>query len=221
MVKKLLFGLCCLFCADLYAADDLCNQYKKIPDVNVLRENGGVKIQSSNDDLWPKGGYVNVMPFGSFAPKISYVFNGKYYCVFLDSVDAKIGFKDFEVVIDKKYKKDSCEYNAILEHENHHIADSRKALDSVFQDVDVALHNISNDIMPIYVENVDNVPIAFETIQNKIVDDVRLKNLVEKFKKQQENDASILDGTEDEKIKKCIENKVNDAFERYFKSKKK
>lgn len=125
MVKKLLFGLCCLFCADLYAADDLCNQYKKIPYVNVLRENGGVKIQSSND------------------------------------------------------------------------------------------------IMPIYVENVDNVPIAFETIQNKIVDDVRLKNLVEKFKKQQENDASILDGTEDEKIKKCIENKVNDAFERYFKSKKK
>lgn len=208
-----------MFFTECYADDDLCMQYKKNPNVKVNKAVWNVNINASKDDLWPKGGFVTISPFGSFAPQIGYMFNGKYYCVFLESVDATIGFKDFDVVIDRKYPKGSCEYNAILEHEKHHIADSEKALDVVFPGVDAALRDAADNILPIYVENVDDVPVAAENIQNQIVENKKLKELVDKFKQQQIKDADALDGTEDEKIKKCTKDKVDAAFEKYFKKK--
>ncbi len=196
-----------------------CDEYKKSPDINIEKSQWKININKSQDDLWPKAGYVNVMPFHQIAPKIAYSFNGKYFCVFLDSVDVTVGFYDFDIYIDKKYKKDSCEYNAVLEHENHHINDAVKAFDKIFPEIEKDLYDVVKDIQPIYTENVDDVPVAVDKIRDEIIKSEKLHKLEQKFQEQQKHDAEILDGTPDEMLKKCTLDKVNAAFDKYFKKK--
>ncbi|MFL2771488.1 MAG: hypothetical protein ACJZ9F_10800 [Rhodospirillaceae bacterium] len=47
---------------------------------------------------------------------------GGGYCIYLDEVKATFGFDKFEVYIAQEYKKGSCEYRTILDHENEHVA---------------------------------------------------------------------------------------------------
>ena len=218
MVKKFLPFLI-FICFNVSSFAGPCDEYKKNIDVNLSRAEYGVKIMASDRDLWPVGGFTNVAPFYQLKPEIGYVFNGKYYCVFLNYVDAIVGFHDFEIVIDKKYEQGSCEYNAVLEHEKHHMSDAEHAFDLVFDDVADALKNAANEIEPIYVENVDDVPYKVEEIQNKIIQNKKIKSLVDKFQEQIARDAEHLDGTPDENLKKCEQDKLDAAFEKYYKQK--
>ena len=115
MVNVLFSVTSTLFCVnDAFAG--VCDKFKKSPEINLEKSDWDIIIKPSDEDLWPIGGFVNVRPFSSLTPNIGYVFNGKYYCVFLNNIDATVGFRDFEITIDKKYDKDSCEYNAVLDH---------------------------------------------------------------------------------------------------------
>ena len=196
-----------------------CDLYKKQPKINMERVDWDVKISASDGDIWPRAGYVKVMPFSNYKSNIAYVYNGKYYCVFLDSVDVKIGFKDFEIIIDKKYEKDSCEYNAVLEHENHHISDSEKAFEIAYKDLESAITDVANSIEPIYVQNADDVPQAFENLNNQMLNSKKLQDLVERFYQQTQHDAGMLDNHPDEKLMKCETDKIKAAFDKYFKEK--
>lgn len=218
MVKKFLFVFINLFFIGSGLAGP-CDEYKKNINIDLQKKIGSVNINSSTDDLWPRAGYVVVKPYSLIEPKIGYVFNGKFYCVYLDSVDVTVGFQDFDMFIDKKYNKNSCEYNAVLKHENHHIDDSKKALDNIFDELNSTFKNVVNNIEPIYVENADDVPYAFEKIEEKITKDADILKLVEKFKKQTTDDAAELDNTPDEMLEKCTVDKVNAAFEKYYKKK--
>ena len=220
MVKKIIYFLCGLFVFGSAFADD-CSQYKKDVDRKLTKAEWKVTTAPSDDDLWPVGGYVNVRPFSLFTPKIEYVYNGKYYCVYLTEVQATVGFKDFEVIINKNYKKDSCEYNAVLTHENHHIADAEDAFNKIFPEIEDALRAAAKDVDPIYTTDADEVPYAIEKIQDKVMKYKKLTDLVEQFKTQQADDAAVLDGAPDENLRKCEEEKMKAAFEKYYKNKNK
>lgn len=225
MVKKLLPVLYCfLFVSP--AVSGVCDSYKKNPDVIIEKADWKVNVNYADKDLDPKAGYVNIQPFNSFAPKIGYVFNGEYYCVFLDSVRSTIGFRDFEIYVDKKFPVDSCEYNAVLEHEYHHINDSVDALDNVFPKIKDALQDAANEVEPVYTKNAEDVPKAFEQISKQVQNNKKLIDLVNEFKTQQERDASVLDNGPDDNLKKCMEeklragiDKVEAAFKKYFNEK--
>ncbi len=219
MVKKIILVIGCFIYMNSAIAGQ-CDSYKKNPELNIKKSSWEIHVNNSEGDLWPKAGYVQISPFSSFQPKIGYAFNGKYFCVFLDSMDVEAGFNDFEIFIDKKYEKDTCEYNAVLEHENHHISDAVAALDNLFDNLEPVLQDVINNIEPIYVENVDDVPQAFDKISDQIVNNKKLRDLDKNFKEQNSRDASVLDNGPDEKLKKCTEDKVNAAFEKYFKNKK-
>jgi hypothetical protein len=47
---------------------------------------------------------------------------GGRFCAYPVSYDLNIGYADFLVYIDRKYRRSSCEYRAILKHENAHVA---------------------------------------------------------------------------------------------------
>ena len=218
MVKKFfqfLFGF--VFISSGFAGP--CDKYKIAPDINLKKAEYNVNVKSSEGDLWPEAGYTSIGAFNRIEPNVMYVFNGKYYCVFIKSVDAVVGFKDFDIVIDKKYEKGSCEYNAVLEHEKHHIRDSEKVFEEVFPEIGVALYDIVDSVRPIYTENPYEIPYAIEKLQEQIVRNEKLKELVEKFKKQQESDANELDSVPDPNLHKCFENTMKDAFEKYNKEK--
>lgn len=218
MIKKICIFLL-FFTFNLPANAGVCDEYKKDVDLDLSKSTWKTNIKPSDTDLWPKGGFVEIQPFNTVEPKIGYAFNGKYYCVFLDSVKVVVGFKDFEITIDKKYKKDSCEYNAVLEHENHHIDDSVKALDKVYSELKPVLKDVVNSVEPIYVEDADEVPYVFEKIEDKIMHDKKIKKLVDEFQEQQSNDADALDEKPDEKLQKCTKDKIDAAFEKYYKKK--
>ena len=218
--KKFIILLGCLLFAKSGVAGE-CDEYKKSPEITLKKAEQNIVIKKSDKDLWPVGGFVNIQPFNSVSPKIGYVFNGKFYCVYLDSVDATVGFRDFEITVDKKYKKDSCEYNAVLEHENHHITDAKNAFEKVFPKVEKILTDVANSLEPIYVESAEGVPYAMEKISDNIVKNKKLKNLVQEFQKQQESDAKKLDEKPDEKLQKCEQDKLDAAFEKYYKEKTK
>ena len=225
MIKKFFISLFIIIVTNMTtplsaANNDLCADYKKTPKVVLQKAEPKTIIKKSDGDIWPEAGFVNVKPFGTFSPQINSAYNSKYFCVYLESVDATVGFEDFEITIDEKYEKGSCEYNAVLEHENQHIKDSKKALDKVFPEIEDALKNVADSIMPIYVEDVDALPYAVDQIMEQINNDKRLKELVDEFKEQESRDAHALDDTPDTQLMKCVQDKVNSAFEKYYKKKK-
>ena len=99
------------------------------------------------------------------------------------------------------------------------MADSEAALDKVFPKIEDALREAVENIEPIYTEDVDQVPYEIEKIQNQIMEYKKLKDLVAEFKEQQKKDASHLDGTPDEHLQKCQQDKIDAAFEKYYKEK--
>lgn len=219
MVKKIIICFISgLFVVPALAHD--CDKYKKDIEIKLNKAEWGFDISASDHDLWPVGGYVKIQPFSMFAPKIGYVFNGKYYCVYLDSIETTVGFQDFHIVIDKKYKPESCEYNAVLEHEKHHISDSEAAFDKIYPKLEAALQDAVKDVEPVYVSDADNVPYAIEDMQNKIKNNKKLKELVDEFNELSSHDAAVLDGTPDENLIKCEEEKIKSAFEKFYKKKK-
>ncbi|MHA1599117.1 MAG: hypothetical protein ACTSV1_10380 [Alphaproteobacteria bacterium] len=47
---------------------------------------------------------------------------GGRHCATPESFDLNIGYSDFIIYIDRRYKRGSCEYRAIREHENTHVS---------------------------------------------------------------------------------------------------
>lgn len=50
------------------------------------------------------------------------------HCASLTRADIEIGFADFKVYVDRRYRPGTCEYRAILDHENEHVRINRDAL---------------------------------------------------------------------------------------------
>jgi len=47
---------------------------------------------------------------------------GSGYCVYLETVQAEFGWNKMEVFVASEYPPGSCEYNAVLDHENQHVS---------------------------------------------------------------------------------------------------
>lgn len=75
------------------------------------------------------------------------------YCAVLNSVNLFIGYKDIKVFISDKYRKGSCEYHSILDHENLHVRFFRDTLHRHSMGIKKALHKQAPRIGPVYVRN--------------------------------------------------------------------
>ena len=50
------------------------------------------------------------------------------YCVYLSEVVAEYGYRNHDVFVASEFAPGSCEYNAVLDHENQHVAINRTAV---------------------------------------------------------------------------------------------
>ena len=50
------------------------------------------------------------------------------FCVYLSEVTAEFGYRDHDVFVASEFRPGSCEYKAILDHENQHVAINRAAI---------------------------------------------------------------------------------------------
>ncbi|MBF0168286.1 MAG: hypothetical protein HQL45_11715 [Alphaproteobacteria bacterium] len=54
---------------------------------------------------------------------------GVYYCGWLSQIEVRVFFKSMVVNVAGEYRPGSCEYTAVLDHENHHVAIFRRNMD--------------------------------------------------------------------------------------------
>jgi hypothetical protein len=78
---------------------------------------------------------------------------GRIYCVNLDKVDADFGWDRMEVYVASEFKPGECAYNAVLDHENQHVAINQAALREFAPRVRQALENALREQRPLAVAN--------------------------------------------------------------------
>ena len=118
MLKKPLF-LSFLFLPNILFAYD-CSKYKYDVDVDINVDYGDVKIEKSEKNLVKKLGYTEEKLSYDISSQIVVipVNGGNCYSLRGITVDIK---EDFQVIIDKRLKENSCAYDIVLKHEQDHV----------------------------------------------------------------------------------------------------
>ena len=75
--------------------------------------------------------------------------HGGVTCVYLESLRAEFGYRNMEVYLANEYPPGSCEYRAILDHENQHVSLSRAALADHAGRVRLALEDVLGSLRPL------------------------------------------------------------------------
>lgn len=73
-------------------------------------------------------GLTSVRTFAGVEGRTSTVKRGERYCSYLTSVGVKFGWEEMTVFIPSEYEAGSCEYRAVIDHENQHVSIIRAAL---------------------------------------------------------------------------------------------
>ncbi|MGN0929127.1 MAG: hypothetical protein ACI4N3_00615 [Alphaproteobacteria bacterium] len=91
-------------------------------------------------------------------------------CVNINTIDFNIGYNSLDVIIDEKYKENTCQYNEIKKHEQGHI--------NIYQEELKYYGKLITDEMKILIENLKPFLTSSDTTKTKINKkiDILLKN---------------------------------------------
>jgi hypothetical protein len=98
---------------------------------------------------------------------------GKSRCVALKGIQAKAGSGDLTVLIDSRYRPGSCQYQAILDHEQEHVRINADALSRTGRLLDERLRSVGNDWAGRWVPDSEAGKIE-EAVNGAVADAVRL-----------------------------------------------
>ena len=192
-----------------------CSRFQYDVDVNVNNiTKDTVKISSSKEKLLGKLGYTE--------SKISYeyklflipvrVFGG--YCISLRGLDVDVFFPEFNIVIDKRLKPNTCAYNVVLNHEQDHVNAHKKVLNENINDVKSALVDAVKSIKPVFIKKHDNQDNIQEEIIKKIENYKSVVKIQEEVSKSLEEENEKIDTRGDDyQVWKC-----KDFYEEMVKS---
>lgn len=74
---------------------------------------------------------------------------GRGHCATVGGVEAELCYGDITVYVDKRYRKGSCQYRSVIEHENEHVAIFRVTLDRYAPRVEERLTRVAEKLKPI------------------------------------------------------------------------
>ena len=115
---------------------------------------------------------------------------GNGYCVYLKSVDAEFGWRRMEVHVANDYRKGTCEYNAILDHENQHVSITRNALSAYAPHVRAELERELAREQPVFTHN---PRAAFNRISDGLYG--RMRGVVDRFSQYQASRNAVIDSS--------------------------
>jgi hypothetical protein len=75
------------------------------------------------------------------------------YCVYLREVDARFGYRAMDVFIASEYRPNTCEYRAILDHENQHVAINRQGVAEYAPRIRQALESHLAELAPRFTQD--------------------------------------------------------------------
>ncbi len=90
---------------------------------------------------------------------------GSGYCASVSKVEAELGYGDITVYVDKRYRKGSCQYRSVIEHENEHVAIFRSTLDRYAPRVEDRLTRAAENLKPVAANTPNR---AAERLQNAL-----------------------------------------------------
>lgn len=115
---------------------------------------------------------------------------GGGYCVYLETVGAEFGWRRMEVYVASEYRRGSCEYNAVLDHENQHVSIIRNALSDYAPRVRAELERELARQQPIYTLNP-------QTAADRAMEDLygRMRGVVDRFQRSQAGRHAAIDSS--------------------------
>ena len=127
---------------------------------------------------------------------------GGSYCAYPASYDLEIGYTDFVVYIDRKYRPGTCEYQAILKHENSHIAIYKNYLKRYLPDIKRRVRTAALSVQPVVVSTPDQ---GTKFIQEQVQRQIR--PLIERLNREADYSNARIDTPESyRKIQLLCEN---------------
>jgi hypothetical protein len=117
--------------------------------------------------------------------------DGGRYCVYPVSFDLNIGYSDFNIYIDRKYLPGSCEYRAILKHENSHISIYRRYLEHYLPSIKKQLRVAASRVQTVIVSIPDQ---GTKYIQEQV--QRRIRPLILKLNREADHSNARIDTPE-------------------------
>lgn len=166
MLRFCFFILCVLCCGPGMAVD--CVGYKKIPAVYIDIPDWSKSVVQPNQpmDLWH--GNVVATLVNNFQIDADVIGVDGGYCVGLKSVNAEFGYNDFVVNIDIRHRPNSCEYDAVLAHEDKHIKTYLSVVDEFKGEFQKSVYSAAQSIMPRFVKTKQDAARAVEDMNNEL-----------------------------------------------------
>ena len=112
------------------------------------------------------------------------------YCVYLETIGAEFGWKRMEVHIAREFPRGTCEYNAVLDHENQHVSIIRRALNDHAPRLRAELERELSRQQPLFTRNP-------QTAADAAVADLygRMEGVVDRFQQMQAPRHAAIDST--------------------------
>ncbi|MBQ7289961.1 MAG: hypothetical protein IJW84_03660 [Alphaproteobacteria bacterium] len=148
------------------AAD--CLQFKKIPGVYINTPDWTKTIVQPRTpmDLWHGNVVATFVDNYQINADVNTVDGG--FCVGLKSVNAVVGYNDFVVNIDIRNVPGTCEYNAVVAHEDKHINAYLLVVDDFKGDLQRSIYSAAQSIMPRFVKSRDDIDGVIEAMNDQL-----------------------------------------------------
>lgn len=187
MFRIFSFLLLMFFCCDVFASVD-CSRFRFDPYIGVhIIDTSKVNIQQSKENLVGKMGYLEsgISYNAQYTMLPIPVKNG--FCLSLRSVDVYIQFPDFNIIIDKRLKENSCAYNVVLKHEQDHMVSEKEVIYSNSENIKVSVLGAAWSIDPKFVKNNEELEKYKESVYDLLMKHKDVVDIIDKIKTQIQN----------------------------------
>ncbi len=182
------------FIGFLYAANAYdCNKFKINPDIELKQPT--VQKQVLRSSVLPDVHHGNVLASLSenFELGIESIKIDNGYCIVLSEVDSEIGYEKFSISIDDSHNDSSCEYNAILKHEDEHIKVYLKVIEENEENIYNSIQQSANMVMPVFISNMSEIEVAMDKMHQDLSNNPELKLMLKRIMATQEFENKKLD----------------------------
>lgn len=184
---SLVLGCSALFLGTCFAAD--CVAYKKLPAIYINTPDWNKTVVQPHREMDRLHGNVVATMVDNYQIDADIVSVDGGFCVGLKSVNVVMGYNDFVVNVDIRNTPGSCEYNAVLEHEDKHIKTYLSVIDDFKGELQKSVYSAAQSVMPRFVKSRDMVDVVVDDmnrqlqshpdvvlVKQKIFADVEIKN---------------------------------------------
>jgi carboxypeptidase C (cathepsin A) len=182
-----------------------CLQYKVSPtiDIEIPKSSVSVTQPEKKMDLLHGDVVSTLSEEYEIGYEIHHINDGLCLCV--KSVKAIVGYTNFVVQIDKSHEPNSCQFNAVKEHEYEHINAHLSVIDDEKEEIRQTVSDAANSVMPIFIEDKKDLDTAMNDLEKSLQGQPQIGLMRKKIYAEQEIRNKKVDiNDRGERIQKCF-----------------